>query len=372
VSANRTIVVHVGDAKAGTTYIQHLLYANPEALQGANVVYPSVDTGCNEAHHFFAAWLCKCNPFDVKQKQPTLSAAEDGNGIGKQGAAARTSELSRLLADGKEDVVLSSETFYNIPMSAVRTMQATLSLHATRIKVVLFYREKKSGLVSLFKQQIQAGDTRQWDDALFERQLSTEGGGFFATWKERLDDYIAVFGRENVVLVDYAGLVSSGMDPAEALLHAGTLPFVNFTAPPDYDNPSIDDDEVAARQLWAELASTAQDDAEIGCSSLNFSSVSDKGTYLFNFSSLQLASWGHPKRCANLARHDQSAMKADTMVRSLYGDLLMHGNAAAAADAISKSNQLCELDVQAVRDNRATWLPRFKQQLEALPGACVR
>ena len=365
-AAEQTIVLHIGEGKAGTTYIQHLLYANAKALNASGVLYPAVDESCNEAHHFLAATACKCNPFDPKKEQPD---GDDGNGIGKQSSKAWMDKLSQQLAATSGDAIISSEAFFNLPDTGIQELHELLSGFGRRIKVVLFYREKKSWLVSMFKQKSQSMQKVQWDDDLFGRQLELHSG-LIQIFRQHLDSFIDAFGRENVVLLDYAGLVKSGMDPAAALLEAGELPTVKFDKPPDYDNPSIDDHELAVRQLWHLFEEAAQELG--GCNRLDFDKIDATGYYQANFSALPLAAHDLPMRCTNLSVHDEAAVQADSLIRVVYSDLMLKASPSAALESIRRSDVLCELDEQAVRDDPDTWHPRFKDQLDSLPdGACV-
>ena len=362
----QTVVLHIGEPKAGTTYIQHLLYANAKALNKSGVLYPAVDEKSNEAHHFVAATVCKCNPFDPTKEQPEV---DNGDGTSKRSSKAYMAELLRQLDSASGDMIISSEAFLNLPETGIQKLHELLSSRGRRVKVVLFYREKKSWLVSMFKQKAQSLQKARWDDDLFGRQLELHSG-LITLFRQQVDRYIEVFGRENVVMLDYAGIVANGLDPAAALFEAGELPEVKLDKPPDYDNPSIDDHELAVRQLWHVFEEAAQELG--GCRRLDYDKVDPKGVYQANFSALALAAYDLPTRCANLSVHDEAAIQADSLMRVVYSDLIMHASPHSALESIHKSDTLCELDEQAVRDDLDTWKPRFQEQLDSLPdGACV-
>ena len=388
VSKERTIVLHIGGPKTGSTYLQHLFYANVDVLEAAGVAYPAVNESCNEANHYLTASLCNCNPFNKKplgEAGPPVFAALDG--VGDRVTPQFMAELSRQLDSHDGDVILSSETLFDAGTFlhlSVEVVRQWLYQYATRVKVVSFYRERKDLMISLFRQNIQSmeldggsGDVMQmhWNDQLRNAGLPARVRNADLPG---LEFWVQFVGRENIVMLDYAGVTASGINLAKALLEAGQLPIVNFTNLPDTVNPSIDDDEVAARQLWAVFAHTVRGpdfnfNCTISISAVAAAAYNASSAYMLNFTSLPLSSWGHPKRCSDLSGRDDEFIAIDAGVYSTYSDLVRYSIPAAnRSNAIRSNKQVCELDVQAVLNDQAKWLPRFKQQLEALPhGACM-
>jgi len=138
----RTLILHIGRHKSGTSSLQHFLAGNRDWLSQKGILYPHA--GCNNriAHHELAL---QCN-----------SRLSDGSGI--DGILAG---LKAELAPHHERILLSSEAFQNLTdlsrlKDACSAMGLGSGLSLSHIQIVCYVREHLDYAMSGFRQLVQS------------------------------------------------------------------------------------------------------------------------------------------------------------------------------------------------------------------------
>jgi hypothetical protein len=175
--ARKTLILHVGMGKTGTTAIQNALWDNREVLARHGYTYPTVGTVA-KAHHLVAP---RCPPFLAHTGWRFLDVAE----------------WAPLLLEAETDrIVMSSELIVWAEPDQVATLCAALQ-EDFDLKVVLYLRRQDNTIMASYNQMIKAGTQVATIDKVIDRQL------------ERFD-YLAkiwpwekAVGAENLIVLPY-------------------------------------------------------------------------------------------------------------------------------------------------------------------------
>ena len=192
------VVLHVGDVKTGSTYLQHLFHANRRAMLGNGVLYPGVSLETNQAHHYLVADACQCNPVTLEPWGTSRSeqSGPDFNAVTRRAATQRARALRATLGTaGKLSVLLSSE----MAMPAVGEsatvaprLRAAFTRHGLVPRIVYVYRNLKEIKYGAHKTAVQYFLSTR----LLADYLSPEVAKHKALL--RLRRLVAVFGEENI------------------------------------------------------------------------------------------------------------------------------------------------------------------------------
>lgn len=159
---SRTVFLHVGVAKTGTTYLQSRLARNRRRLRRAGVLYPG-----SEPAHFLAA-------LDLRE------ASFAGHSYpGARGAWQRTAREANRFAD---TTVVSHETLARCRPAAVR--KAVESFSTSDVRVVLTARDLGRQIPSVWQENVKNRSTQPYGDYLQEVFAATRPDG--RTREERL------------------------------------------------------------------------------------------------------------------------------------------------------------------------------------------
>ena len=194
------VVLHVGDVKTGTTYLQHLFHANRRAMLGSGVLYPGASLETNEAHHYLIADACQCNPVTLQlwgtNQTQSEQSGPDFNAVTRGAATQRAQALHVTLGTaGKLNVVLSSE----MTMPAIGEfeavaprLRAAFTRHGQLPRIVYVYRNLKEVRYGAHKTAVQYFLSTR----LLADYLSPDGARRKALL--RLQRLVDVFGKENI------------------------------------------------------------------------------------------------------------------------------------------------------------------------------
>jgi len=131
----RTLYLHIGDGKTGSTYLQHAFHLNAASLRAQGVDYPVPAGG-----------LSKLGP---------------GNAVGLFRSEAHLCAALEAMSGGTVDVLLSSETFMDYLCDADRIegwLAAARRAGFGRVSVLVFLREPMGYLSSLYSQHLKGGE----------------------------------------------------------------------------------------------------------------------------------------------------------------------------------------------------------------------
>lgn len=171
----RTIIVHIGRNKTGTSSLQRSLADARQRLIGLGFDYPR--PGIN--HHYLANHLSRRK----RRRLPSEKIADADVQAGKLEAA--------IAASDAETILLSSEAFQTCPPRLL----AEWIGEGVEVKIVIYLREQLDWLSSFYQQAVKARLVTATLDVFAER-YDPDYVAVLAPWER-------VFGRENVVVRVY-------------------------------------------------------------------------------------------------------------------------------------------------------------------------
>lgn len=184
----RTMWVHVGAHKTGTSLVQSALLAHREELKRASIFYDRPSYG-------LGARLKNESPLSPALLRETKEEVH-----------------ARLSSRPEKHVIFSSEGFFGDPYvgygnvgDVARDLAAVVEGFDVRIVAVL--RQQDTFLESLYVQRIKEGGSMSFEE------FATEVGLASFDWRKPLDSYAEVFGAGNVRCDWYEQVI---LDPAHA------------------------------------------------------------------------------------------------------------------------------------------------------------
>jgi hypothetical protein len=140
----KLLYLHIGLHKTGTTYLQHVMRANRDALAEQGVFFP----GGEQVGQMLAVW-------DLFGRRPR--GAQDGR-INGQWAA-----LSQLVNGDETPVALVSEEYLSLATVA-QARRAVASFPGTEVHVVVTARDIGRVAVSAWQEEVKNDKTWTWDE----------------------------------------------------------------------------------------------------------------------------------------------------------------------------------------------------------------
>ncbi len=187
-SENKTIYLHIGQPKTGTSSIQKYCDINSERLAEMGLIYERMPfvyprTGKRRNAHF----LCTGVELDGVSVQDRI----------KQGLDIVKEQLSR------GNVLLTDERLWNYlapnDYDALHTMLDFAKQNDAQLKVIVYLRAQDNWIVSLYHQHIRAGRlVPGWDEYINDIPSTTQ-----LDYKKALDDIAGIVGKENLIVRVY-------------------------------------------------------------------------------------------------------------------------------------------------------------------------
>jgi len=174
----KTLYVHIGRPKVGSTAIQRFLKGNSELLKSLGVLYPKAGQKEN-ASHVLAEVL-------QPQQFPNLAelAGEFYSGL-----------LKEVEASDCATVILSSESFCFVdPAKLAERIQPHFD-----VRIVCYVRRQDDVLVSSYIQELKDGSMLDEDAADLEDYLKNKERIRLLDYNHMLDQWAGVFGQENII-----------------------------------------------------------------------------------------------------------------------------------------------------------------------------
>ncbi len=147
VTLSRTVFLHVGVAKTGTTYLQRLLFANRDLLRSNGVLYP----GERPAAHFLAS-------MDLR-----------GAGFGGHeypGAKGMWAAIAKDVNQYAGSAVVSHETLARTRRKVIR--QAVDSFHTDDVRVVLTTRDLARQIPAVWQENVKNRNVQSYGEFLHD------------------------------------------------------------------------------------------------------------------------------------------------------------------------------------------------------------
>ena len=171
----KTLYIHIGRPKVGSTAIQRFLKFNRERLLEQGILYPRTGERENASHLLAEAM-----------------SAED--------VAAREALFTELVAEidaaDCQSAILSSENFYFVDPGQL----AACFPERFQVKIVCYVRRQDEVLVSSYIQEMKDGSLEPEDEQNLDRYLGGKERLRLLDYKAMLDNWAAVFGEGNIVV----------------------------------------------------------------------------------------------------------------------------------------------------------------------------
>lgn len=179
----KTIYLHIGPRKTGTTTIQKSLLYNQNLLLKNGVLIPEIGRGFPEiAAQHNLAW--ELMGYDVYNKN--LGNWDD---------------LINLLENSqKNKVILSSEVFSSLDIEKISTIKQYLSQY--NVNIVVYLRRQDQLFQSMWAQELKTGDSDQVDDNFLDwiennQSFIIKHG---LDYKNLLSKWKSIFGKEHILV----------------------------------------------------------------------------------------------------------------------------------------------------------------------------
>ena len=278
-------------------------------------------------------------------------------------------------------VLISSEDLSNLRHQAIEMLGRILQ--PRRVHVVLFYRNMKDFIVSMYSQQLRNSLIGSCGSSAYDPEVLGRTGSF--------KEYLAIHNRKankrdrfgrlgsymmektrlyvdmyNATIIDYAGAVKRG-DAADALLAAAGLPTLQIAQNPeragirDSAPTSLGDETV--RQLFPYVVEYARANRSMRL-------VSGK-VYDLDFNSLPIAKYDRPTEETDIEdlRPEAHALDEQMRVAFEWHFYAEFSDQPAARKAINAGpSKFVDLNHNAIQANLDAWTPQFNELIDALPS----
>jgi hypothetical protein len=197
----KTLTLHIGLPKTGTTYIQGWLQANRVALAAAGTWVPSRQI---YAHRLAAEFI----------NDPKRTARSDVAHIRGTSFEAAQNDLVRGLRDDRfQQAIVSSEYFFESDPPQVASLRDLAP--GTQMRIVVYLRRQDRIIESGYNQEVKAmGATSRIAAGAYQRKLD---------WLRLFESWAAVFGEANVTLLNFDLASRSGEVLGEFCRAAGLV-----------------------------------------------------------------------------------------------------------------------------------------------------
>lgn len=207
---SRTVVLHIGIGKTGTSAIQHMLKVSRKQLAEAGIYYP--ETGASSAHHDLAVVGARALDGAQRDRLRAVLAAFEG--------------------EGYQRLVLSSESFVFCTPSYVRSLADVLE--GQDVKVLLYVRKQAELVRSAYLQKMKAGRAAYGGDVRCFFEGSRRSFDFMA----RVEPWVEAFGRASIVARLYDPR-REAFDVRTDFCEAAGIPTGSVSRPDRRANPSL-------------------------------------------------------------------------------------------------------------------------------------
>jgi hypothetical protein len=184
-------IIHIGTMKTGTTALQKTLLENRDIFLRSGLLYP--ESGLNHAKHDHFVWSCQFPKLGPRAKKQYNGKSTDEliSAVNKEIEASRP-----------RFCVLSAEDFSFFPPIQFKSLFDRVADY----RVVVYLREQKALIESMYKQLVTFGGMASCFDDFFSTALDKRrAGGCDLDCRDLLDRWAAVVGKERLVVRTYAG-----------------------------------------------------------------------------------------------------------------------------------------------------------------------
>ncbi len=185
----KTIILHIGAHKTGTTYIQKCLYESREKLKNVKALYPNYGIlGKTFGHHSLVN--------DIKKG--------DANSLQKLRENIEYSLIEN------NTLILSSENLEYLDSKEIKNLRQLLPADCL-IKIIYYHRQPFTLIPSLWQEEVKHGYIESFHH-YFNHHLLTPYKSHILNSNLILDKFSEYFSKENIYIVSYDHLKKEGID----------------------------------------------------------------------------------------------------------------------------------------------------------------
>ena len=175
----KTLILHVGPHKTGSTYIQKKLLDNSKQLRDNGWRYPSAGLVYLGQHEL--ATIARINEND----------------------------LWREALNSKKNIVISSENFDLLNEEQVKLLAVKFSDFV--VKIVYMYRRGDEKLISSWQEYVKHGGIKSWSEYLYTHISKPYASEILGDIR-MLDNFQRVFGSKSINIIDYDVAINENTD----------------------------------------------------------------------------------------------------------------------------------------------------------------
>ncbi len=227
----KTIYLHIGQPKTGTSSIQCFCAKNREFLRQNGISYEYMPYEYRGTRRERNARFLTCDLRDEK-----------GNVIprGREERIPEALELVKKQLEENESVFLTDERlwnhFFDFGYETLRMVKEFADANSFRLCILAYLRPQDQWLLSLYHQRIQMG----YREESFEAMLESEDPKWQADYWKALEDLAGIVGEENMIVRVYDRALFPGGRIEEDFLEAiGLGGKEGYEIPPRETNPSL-------------------------------------------------------------------------------------------------------------------------------------
>lgn len=188
----KTIYIHIGTEKTGTTYIQSTLKNNRDTLLKAGVLYPAIGISENPlAHSSLVAPLCL-----IENENASLDFVPHCDFTADE----EWGKLRGIINDNpNKDVVISAEHFSSrLRGSGIDYIKDFFSTYFSdyKIRIVVYLRRQDQFMISAYSTHLKSGGKLQYSSFL-EMALNRD---YYFDYVSMLQNWEDRFGKENIIV----------------------------------------------------------------------------------------------------------------------------------------------------------------------------
>ena len=172
----KTLVLHIGMGKTGTTALQHFFWSNRRALEAHDIAYPSYGSVA-EAHHLISPHV-----------PPFLQGVWKFKTVSEWGPRLRKKAQSRILVSSE----LMAWALPEVAEAFCRGAREYFDL-----KVVVYVRRQDEMIMADFNQLVKSGSQKRELDRVLERQIRR------FDYEKLIQPWAAGVGNDNVIVRPY-------------------------------------------------------------------------------------------------------------------------------------------------------------------------
>lgn len=250
----KTLYLHIGMPKTGTSSIQKFLSTNRSALGQYGYCYPklSADYVCNNRNGYFMVGK-RYKEDGTRDKKLEKQYLKDG--------MAQVDSYFEVF----DNVILSEETVWRYFDPAFHYVFPYLKEHAAehsyQIRIIIYLRRQDEFVTSLWKQHMKQTKLTMYQP--FEQELNgiLEKEAAILNYASRLDTIAAIFGRESLIVRRYEPKSWVNGSIIDDFLDCVGLKLTDaFTLLPQNMNPSLSENMAEIKRIINKDASFTQDE----------------------------------------------------------------------------------------------------------------